>query len=46
MGFVKTLQVALIVLKLCGEIEWNWIWVLAPFWMSVAIVVIFWDKID
>ena len=27
------LTVAFIVLKLTGVIDWDWVWVLAPFWM-------------
>lgn len=34
------LAVAFIVLKLCGIIEWSWWWVLAPIWISVAIILI------
>lgn len=30
------LLVAFIVLRLCGVIEWNWIWVLAPAWIPLA----------
>lgn len=33
-GFVGALQLALIVLKLCGVITWAWIWVLTPVWVS------------
>lgn len=32
MSFIKMLQVAFIVLKLCGVINWSWLWVTAPFW--------------
>ncbi len=41
--FVGALQVAFIVLKLCGVISWSWGWVLAPIWVGFlfsAIVVI------
>lgn len=41
MSFIKGLQLAFIVLKLCGVIEWSWVWVLAPFWGSVAFLLIF-----
>lgn len=37
---VGLLQVAFIVLKLCGIIKWSWWWVLAPAWISIAITVI------
>ena len=32
------LQVAFIVLKLCHVINWKWVWVLAPLWMSAVFV--------
>lgn len=31
------LGIAFIILKLCHVIEWSWLWVLAPFWIGVAI---------
>ena len=36
-GIVELLQVAFIVLKLCGVIKWSWIWVLAPTWIGLII---------
>jgi hypothetical protein len=39
-GFAGLLQVALIVLKLCGVINWSWWWVLSPTWITAAIVVL------
>ena len=39
-GFGGVLQITFIVLKLCGVIDWSWIWVLAPLWISVAFVVL------
>jgi len=39
-GFVGVLQITFIVLKLCGVIDWSWGWVLAPIWISAAIVVL------
>lgn len=41
MSFIKMLQVAFIVLKLCGVINWSWLWVTAPFWGSTLFVMIF-----
>lgn len=35
------LQVAFIVLKLCGVINWSWWWVLSPTLMSIAFVILF-----
>jgi hypothetical protein len=31
------LFVVFLVLKLCGVIDWSWVWVTAPLWLSVAI---------
>lgn len=33
-GFCGLLTIAFIILKLCGVIDWSWIWVLAPLWIS------------
>lgn len=38
--FTGLLQVAFIVLKLCKVITWSWLWVLAPTWISTAIVML------
>jgi len=32
------LGVAFVVLKLTGHITWPWLWVLAPFWIPLALV--------
>lgn len=37
-GFVGLLQIAFIVLRLCGVIKWSWLWVLSPIWISVALI--------
>jgi hypothetical protein len=36
MGLSGILGIVFIVLKLCGVINWNWVWVLAPFWIPLA----------
>jgi len=33
------LGVAFVVLKLTGVIAWSWLWVLAPFWIPLALVI-------
>lgn len=38
-GFSGLLAIAFIVLKLTGCIGWDWIWVLAPIWISTLISV-------
>jgi hypothetical protein len=41
LGFASVLQIVFIVLKLCKIIDWSWIWVLSPFWISVIVYGIF-----
>ena len=38
-GIVSVLTIVFIVLKLLGVIQWSWIWVLSPIWISAVIVV-------
>ena len=40
MGFWDLLALIFIILKLTGEIDWSWWWVLAPFWIPWALVII------
>lgn len=39
-GVAGLLGVAFVILKLCGVIDWPWIWVLAPFWVGFAIAAV------
>lgn len=39
-GFVGLLQIAFIILKLCNVINWNWLLVLSPMLISLALSVI------
>ena len=39
-GFCGLLTIVFIALKLCDVIDWAWIWVLAPAWISLALGVI------
>ena len=36
---LSILGLIFITLKLLGEITWSWLWVLAPFWIPLAVVV-------
>ena len=36
LSFLSALQIALIVLKLTGFIEWPWLWVLSPICLPVV----------
>ena len=40
MGFTGFLALAFIVLKLTHVINWSWLWVLAPIWISAVISVV------
>lgn len=41
-GFGGLLTIAFIVLKLCHVIDWSWLWVLSPLWISaICILLIF-----
>lgn len=39
-GFTGLLQLLFVALKLVGVINWSWLWVLSPTWISLVIVVI------
>ena len=41
LGFSTVLTIIFIVLKLVGVIEWSWVWVLSPIWITVAITLAF-----
>lgn len=34
------LFVVFLILKLCGVIAWSWLWVTAPLWISIPLVII------
>lgn len=39
------LTILFVGLKLCGKVEWSWLWVLSPLWISlilgILVVVVF-----
>lgn len=37
LSFTTVLTIVFIVLKLCGVIDWSWVWVLAPMWISFVL---------
>jgi hypothetical protein len=39
-GFPGLLTVVFIVLKLTDYINWSWVWVLAPLWITAILVVV------
>lgn len=38
-GFVGLLAIVFIVLKLIGQIDWPWVWVLSPIWISFTLMI-------
>ena len=40
MGICSVLTIVFIVLKLTGVIDWKWVWVIAPTWIPLAIVIV------
>jgi hypothetical protein len=39
-GFFGALLLLFVALKLTGVIHWSWIWVLAPFWAPILLMLI------
>jgi hypothetical protein len=39
-GFAGLLTIVFITLKLCHVINWSWWWVLAPLWITAAIIAV------
>ena len=39
-GFLQALCLVFIVLKLCGQISWPWLWVLAPVWVPLGVAIV------
>ena len=40
LGFVDALTLLFITLKLTCQIDWNWIWVLSPIWISISFLAV------
>lgn len=41
MSFTSVLALIFIALKLIGIITWSWLWVLAPIWIGIPLVLLF-----
>lgn len=39
-GYLSALELIFITLKLTGNIEWSWWWVLSPTWIPLSIVLV------
>jgi hypothetical protein len=50
-NFFELLGIVFIILRLCGVIDWPWVWVLAPIWMPIGLyglvflIVVIWAKL-
>ena len=38
LGFAEALTLLFIALRLCGVIDWPWLWVLSPIWITLGFV--------
>lgn len=38
--FTGLLSIVFITLKLCGVIDWPWLWVLSPIWIPLAFIAV------
>jgi hypothetical protein len=41
-GFNVLLTIVFVVLKLTKAIDWSWVWVLSPVWISAAFAFVIW----
>lgn len=39
-GISTVLTIIFVVLKLVGVIDWSWVWVLSPTWISLALLLL------
>ena len=39
-GISTTLTIVFIVLKLCKIINWSWVWILSPLWITAILALI------
>jgi len=39
-GFTGALTILFIALKLLGKINWSWLWVLSPLWISTLLIIV------
>ena len=40
LGLSGVLTVVFVVLKLVGVINWSWVWVLSPLWISISLSIV------
>lgn len=37
----SVLLIVFVILKLCDVIEWSWLWVFSPMWISISLYILF-----
>jgi hypothetical protein len=42
LGGLDLVTVVFVILKLTGEVDWAWKWVLAPTWIPLALIIGIW----
>ena len=40
LGIAEILTLIFIILKFTGTLQWSWIWVLSPIWITLALIVV------
>ena len=40
LGFSEALTILFIALRLCGVIDWPWLWVVSPIWITLALIAV------
>ena len=40
LGFSEALTILFIALRLCCVIDWPWLWVLSPIWITLSLIAI------
>lgn len=45
-SFLQALGILFIGLKLTGNIDWQWWWVLSPLWLRYTGIILFWLFVD
>lgn len=38
--FIGALTLAFFILKLCDLIDWDWVWILSPLWITMLLVLV------
>ena len=39
-GIIPILTIVFVILKLCKVINWSWVWVLCPLWITLSLALV------